>query len=98
MKIGKLIDGKLQAITLIQSGDRLVYNATIEVDGEWVSNPTYEHMELLGYKPVNESEKPELAENEYTVETYIEIESQIVVSYEVKTVENIGGVGYVGVQ
>ena len=87
MKLGKLINGQLQVIELIESGDRLVYNATIQIDGDWVSNPTDEHMLELGYKPINESAKPELLANEYAIESYSETENEIVVSYDVKVQE-----------
>ena len=87
MKIGKLINGQLQGIELIESGDRLVYNATIQIDGDWVSNPTEDHMLELGYKSINESAKPELLANEYAIESYSETENEIAVSYDVKVQE-----------
>ena len=91
MKLGKLNNGQLETITLIQSGERFIYNATIQIGENWVSNPEEADMIELGYKLINESAKPTLEANQYTVESYLETESEIVVSYEVKTFENIGG-------
>ena len=94
MKLGKLNNGQLETITLIESGDRFIYNATIQIGEQWVSNPEETQMLEVGYKPINETAKPTLEENQYTTETYTENESEIVVNYEVLTYEpvNMGGV------
>ena len=91
MRLGKLNNGQLETITLIQSGERMIYNATIQINEIWGGNPEESDMIALGYKPINESAKPTLEANQYTVETYSETESEIIVSYEVKTYEIVGG-------
>jgi len=76
----------------LYNGNMSIAPSTIEFeDGSCICNPTEENLLDLGYKPINESAKPTLEANQYYIESYSENENEIIVSYEVKTTENLGG-------
>jgi hypothetical protein len=88
MRIGKLQDSQL--ISQYQVIDGLV-NITIFIGERWVSNPTVEQMEEIGYKQLNESAKPICPDGYYLQESYTETETEILVSYTIIENPTFGG-------
>ena len=78
MRIGKLENNQL--IGLFDVVDNLI-NTTVFIVDRWVSNPTVEQMGTIGYKPLNESAKPTCPDGYYLQESYIETDTEILVSY-----------------
>ena len=54
-----------------------------------ISNPTKEQYREHGYKPVLYETVPEINENQYLEESFVESDSEIKVTYEVKEYEQI---------
>lgn len=77
--IAKLINGRLHEPT---TQERMIIPLE---DGCTITNPTEETMiELLGYKPVVQGERPETPEGYYLVEAYTEEDDKIIRGYELK--------------
>lgn len=69
---GKIIDGKL-----------VIAGKKIQIENGWITNPTEQQLEILGYKRIEYGTKPEYdREEEKLVETYQDMDSEIYVGYD----------------
>lgn len=77
MQYGKLINGAFEPFT----GRYIRYN------GRVYTNPSAATLIRLGYKPLNEAERPEEREGYYITSVYTETDAEIVRSYEYREIE-----------
>jgi hypothetical protein len=88
MRIGKLQDNQLISSYEIVGG---LINTTLFIVDRWVSNPTVEQMEEIGYKQLNESAKQICPDGYYLQEIYTENDTEILVSYTIIENPTFGG-------
>ena len=93
MRIATLENGQLTSQYEVQDGGLI--NATLKINGGWVSNPSVEDMKSIGYKKVNEGVMPEYQVGFYIQESYVYGGEEIMVNYVQMVVVpfNPGGIG-----